>query len=46
MSRNTFGKASISGDYGQDILLTYLKRVRYEVKLILTAWDVKATRLG
>ena len=31
MSRNTFVKASISGDYGQDIVMKYLKGKGYEV---------------
>ena len=48
MSRNTFVKASISGDYGQDIVMKYLKGKGYVVeeapKKLFYDWDVKATK--
>lgn len=48
MSKNTFVKASISGDYGQDIVMKYLKEKGYEVKeapkKLFYDWDVKATK--
>ena len=30
MSRNTFVRASISGDYGQDLVMKYLEDKGYE----------------
>jgi len=45
--RNTFATASISGDYGQDIVMKYLKDKGYDVeeapKELFYDWDVKAT---
>jgi len=48
--RNTFVTASISGDYGQDIVMKYLKDKGYEVeeapKELFYDWDVKANKAG
>src|SRR5210317_112624 len=48
--RNTFVIASISGDYGQDIVMKYLKDKGYKVeeapKELFYDWDVKANKAG
>ena len=48
MKRNTFVTASISGDYGQDLVMAYLKSYQYEVeeapKKLFYDWDIKAKK--
>ena len=50
MSRNTFVRASISGDYGQDLVMKYLEDKGYEVeeapKKLFYDWDVKGNKAG
>ena len=49
-TKNTFVKASISGDYGQDIVAAYLKDKGYFVeeapKKLFYDWDIKGTKGG
>ena len=48
MSKNTFVKASISGDYGQELVIAYLKDKQYVVeeapKKLFYDWDIKGTK--
>jgi hypothetical protein len=50
MSKNTFVKASISGDYGQELVMKYLQDYGYETKeapkKLFYDWDVKGIKGG
>ena len=50
MKRNTFVKASINGDYGENLVAKYLKDYGYQVeeapKELFYDWDLKGTKEG